>query len=102
MNKSQKPNLTDLERRQIYQILSGCSFNGKLPKGIVSHLGSEFNVTPRTISRIWKQGQISITSGLPYADVESKIKFKSGRKKFCSSLVLKSQRSQFLKDILIN
>jgi hypothetical protein len=101
MNKCQKPNLTDLERRQIYQILSERSFNGKLPKGIISYLGSEFNVTPRTISRVWKQGQISIASGYPYANVESRIKLKSGRKKTCSSLVLPSQSSQFL-NVLIN
>jgi hypothetical protein len=96
LNNSQKPNLTDLERRFIYQFLSERSHEGKLPKGIAAHLSSKFSVTPRTISRIWQQGQRSISDGLPYANVESRIKFKSGRKKNLTFITLHSQKQQIV------
>jgi hypothetical protein len=103
LNKNQKPNLTNLERKQIYYLLSERSYEGKLPKGIITHLSLQFNVNPRTISRIWKQGQRSISDGLQYPNVESRIKFKSGRKKKLTFLALHSQKcSLMFKTIILN
>jgi hypothetical protein len=79
-NRVQKPNLTNSERQKIYDLLNRSSFNGKLPRGILSEVSLRFKVKPRTISRIWHQGQESVASGKE-ADVCSRIKLKSGRKK---------------------
>ncbi|KXN66647.1 hypothetical protein CONCODRAFT_11455, partial [Conidiobolus coronatus NRRL 28638] len=56
-SKVQKPNLTNSERQKIYDLLNRSSFNGKLPRGILSEISLRFKVKPRTISRIWHQGQ---------------------------------------------
>jgi hypothetical protein len=87
--KQQKPNLTDRERESIYSQLSQYSVNGKLPRGLLGEISSQFGVKPRTISRIWHQGQESIRQGFKSANVCSRIKFNSGRKKSYTGSVIK-------------
>jgi hypothetical protein len=102
-NKVQKPNLTNSERQKIYDFLNRCSFNGKLPRGILSEVSLRFKVKPRTISRIWHQGQESIASGKE-ANVSSRIKLKSGRKKNLvhSKLMSKCQPGERIKKVEIS
>jgi hypothetical protein len=90
--KQNKPNLTDIERESIYSLLNKYSFNGKLPRGILGEISSQFGVKPRTISRIWHQGQESIRKGFIRPNVCSKIKFNSGRKKSCTDVMKMYQR----------
>jgi hypothetical protein len=78
--KIQKPNLTNSERQKIYDLLNQSSFNGKLPRGMLTEMSLRFKVRPRTISRIWIQGKKSVASGKE-VNVSSRIKLKSGRKK---------------------
>jgi hypothetical protein len=90
-SKVQKPNLTNSQRQKIYDLLNRSSFNGKLPRGILSEVSLRFKVKPRTISRIWHQGQESVASGKE-ANVSSRIKLKSGRKKNLVHQKLRSKR----------
>jgi hypothetical protein len=86
--KASKPNLTNQERLIIYELLKQNSFNGKLPRGILADISERFGVKPRTISRIWHQGQESLRSGLQYPNVCSRIKINSGRKKNSSKIMV--------------
>jgi hypothetical protein len=94
--KQAKRNLSDYERESIYTILNQNSSHGKLPRGILSEISKRFGVKPRTISRIWYQGQESIKRGYRSPIVCSRIKFKSGRKK-STSLFRTSQGAGFFK-----
>jgi hypothetical protein len=84
--KQNKPNLTDKERAIIYSLLKQSAFNGRLPRGVLGEISQRFGVKPRTVSRIWQQGEESIRRGFMYPNVRSKIKFNSGRKKNCKGL----------------
>lgn len=76
-----KRNLTDQERNGVLQLLLSVSISGKLPTGAISDTASKFNVSTKTISRIWKRAQNCFDQGMINADVASNIKKKSGRKK---------------------
>jgi hypothetical protein len=93
--KKHKPNLTDAERESIYNILSKYSVKGKLPRGLLREISIRFGVKPRTISRIWHQGQKSIKLGFKSADVCSRIKFNSGRKKSCIGSIERLYQNEF-------
>ena len=74
-------NLTDGERNGRLQSFLSLSKSGKLPIGAIQETASKFQVVSKAISRIWKRAQEYFSKGLTYAEVSSKIKFKSGRKK---------------------
>lgn len=73
-------NLTDDERRAIYQHLLAKSVNCKLPRGSITNAANRWNKSRYTIHRIWKRGQESRNSSNSPGNVDSHIKSKSGRK----------------------
>jgi hypothetical protein len=80
-----KPNLTEEERRAIFEELLVCQKNpgtsAKLVKGTLKRVGSKFGVTPETISAIWKRGQQSLADGNIAANISSRKQGNSGRQK---------------------
>lgn len=81
IEKVKKPNLTNSQRQKIYETLLEASLGGKLPHGILTRLGKQFKVSSLTISRIWNQGRRSLSEGSEFANVNSQIPLKSGRKR---------------------
>lgn len=73
-------NLSDDERRAIYEMVLMKLKSGRPTKGAFSEIGAQFNVQAKTVSRIWKAGKQSIEAGNICANVGSKIKVSSGRK----------------------
>lgn len=54
-NKRKNRNLSNDERRAIYDMLLQKSVDGKLKKGTIQLVASFFSIGIRTIQRIWKQ-----------------------------------------------
>lgn len=77
---SQNRNLTDPERRAVYEKLLTHFNDGKLKNGAIAQVAGHFGISTRTVSRIWKRGQDSIAAGSPFADVSSHRKKNCGRK----------------------
>lgn len=73
-------NLTDDQRRAVYEMVLTKLTNGRPVKGAFTEIGTSFNVHPKTVSRIWAAGQQSIANGNVCADVSSKLRGKRGRK----------------------
>lgn len=74
-------NLSDAERRAIYEFLLKCWNGSKLAHGSFKEAAMKFNVCDRTIRRIWKRGELSLANGNLCADVSSRIPGKKGRPK---------------------
>lgn len=73
-------NLSNNDRRAIYQFLLRKSSNGKLKYGSMAYIAKQFETSTRTVRRIWTAGnQTSATEKIP-ANVDSKKKGNSGRK----------------------
>src|SRR5271170_8028946 len=75
-----KKNLTDAERRAVFEYLLRDSNGWKLKKGSISSASDLFSVSTNTISKIWHQGKNSCQDGSP-ADVSARKKGRVGRKK---------------------
>ncbi len=69
-----KKNLTDSQRRAIYQSLLKKSINGKLPIGSMTDLAHQFSTSRRTISRIWKRGRETSTNLFTPGNVDGRKK----------------------------
>lgn len=76
-------NLSNEERNAILQTLLVRSNNNKLPKGTIKDVAGEFKVSSKTISRIWARAGQCTSQGMKFANVNSRIKGNSGRKKLC-------------------
>ncbi|ETV74117.1 hypothetical protein H257_11082 [Aphanomyces astaci] len=79
--KGGKTHLDHDERRSIYESLLAVSSSGILPRGAIVKLARQHNCHPDTVKRVWAGGQSSIREGHISADVSSKIRGNSGRKK---------------------
>lgn len=77
---SQK-NLTEGQRRAVYEFLLGRFEHGKLQYGALKAVANEFGVSSRTINRVWTRGRESLAGGNVYADVSSRMPGKKGRTK---------------------
>lgn len=75
MNRN-KRELTDEQRRMIYDDLQYHSGNGKLKRGMIKCISEKFSVSTQTVSKIWKRGQSTRPS-----NVLSLKKGQVGRKK---------------------
>jgi hypothetical protein len=80
-NRVGKQNLTNDQRRIIYDHILKLSDGGKFTHGSILETSKKFNVSRKTVSRIWSQGQASSANGLFCADVSSKKTGRVGRKK---------------------
>ena len=67
-------NLTDIERRGIYQQLLERTENGVLPCTAYREVARRFGCNPRTVKRVWLCGQASIAAGSPAGNVRSQIR----------------------------
>ena len=56
--------LTDIERNDILQTLLSMSINGKLPKCEDPRKGNKFNVSTKSISRIWHRAKECYDQGM--------------------------------------
>ncbi len=77
---SRSRNLTNSERRAIYEYLLRKSDNGKLGYGAIATTSKYFKVCSKTVSNIWKRGNDSKENMTTGSNVDSKIKSSSGRK----------------------
>lgn len=80
-NKTRKRNLTNPERQALFQELLKRSKDGKLQHGTIRETATRFNISERTVSRIWKRGSETATNYLTPGNVDSRKKGNSGRKK---------------------
>lgn len=71
-----KRELTDLQRREIYDELLGESKSGTLVKGTIKSTASKYRVSTQTVSKIWKRGKETSSS-----NVDSKKRGRVGPKK---------------------
>ncbi|MFI5421594.1 MAG: hypothetical protein ACHQ1H_11555 [Nitrososphaerales archaeon] len=78
---NRKKNLTDSQRRGVYEFLLTRSKNGALQSGSLKATAAQFGVTTRTISNIWSRGKASVANGSVSADVSSRIRGKKSRPK---------------------
>jgi len=72
--------LTDRERQDIYEALLEVSNNGKLKKNSTSVIAYRFNISRRTVQRVWQRAMECRAIGVP-VDVRSKKPNNSGRKR---------------------
>ncbi len=74
-----RTDLNNSERQAAYQKLLQISINGKLPRGAITNTALEFNVSRKTMHRLWKRGQESSTVPMVPANVNNRL-HNSGRK----------------------
>ncbi|PNX75296.1 mariner transposase [Trifolium pratense] len=74
---TRKKSLCNEDRMAIYNTLLGKSVEGRLIRGAIDMVKSQFSVSRSTIQRIWKQGR---NSGV-YVDVSHKLTKNVGRKR---------------------
>ncbi|KAF0699580.1 Aste57867_9868 [Aphanomyces stellatus] len=67
-------NLSDVDRRMIYERLLEISVDGKLPRGSFVKAALHVSCHARTISRLWDQARASIAAGSAVADTSAKMK----------------------------
>ncbi len=72
--------LTNPQRRAIYELLLTKSLDGYLEKGSTRVVAEVFNVSIRTVQRIWKRAQLCIAHGVQI-NVDSRKRYNCGRKK---------------------
>src|SRR5689334_9792145 len=73
-HRDRAPNLTDEERRSVYERILANTQNGVPKKGCFARIASEFNCHFRTVSRIWHRGVESLMMGNVCADVSARKK----------------------------
>ncbi|KAG9416123.1 hypothetical protein AC1031_021898 [Aphanomyces cochlioides] len=78
--KDEGRNLTDSERRAVYDALLLRCDREKPRHGSMQAVAMEYGICSETVNRIWKRGQQSLAAGSVVADVDSKRKGKCGRK----------------------
>jgi hypothetical protein len=76
-----RPNLYDGEHHEVYQYLLGPSIHAQLPSGAILDVASLFAISSKTVSRICKQGCLSLANGLDVANVSSRKTGNVGKKK---------------------
>ena len=67
-------NLTDDERRAVYDMMLKSLVNGKPKYGSQTVVATHFGISKRTVARIWKRGAASFADGAVAANVSSKMK----------------------------
>lgn len=72
--------MSNRERQDMYEALLAISNNGRLKKDSTRIVANKFNVSQRTVQRLWNRAQQCIRQGLP-VDVSSKKPKHCGRKK---------------------
>ncbi|EAZ12962.1 hypothetical protein OsJ_02882 [Oryza sativa Japonica Group] len=77
---SKSKDLTNIQRRGIYQLLLQKSKDGKLEKHTTRLVAQEFHVSIHTVQRIWKRAKICHEQGIA-VNVDSRKHGNSGRKK---------------------
>lgn len=78
-----KPNVSNEVRNAILQALLRRAKHHKLEMGAISETAAAFQLSTKTISRIWQRAKECFENGQNFADVSSKINGNSGRKKKC-------------------
>ncbi len=73
-------NLTDMERHAVYDSMLTMLRKGRPAQGAFSKVAAQYNVHPKTVSRIWHRGRSSLEAGAIVADVSSKRKGSCGPK----------------------
>jgi hypothetical protein len=76
-----KPNLTDDARVGVYQYLLSRSIDGQLRHGSLKDAAIRFNISAKTVSRIWNRGRSSANETTGASDVQSRKKGNVGRKR---------------------
>lgn len=76
-----KQNTSDETREAILQSLLLASADKKLPKGQINRTAERFNVSERTVYRIWTKAKIAFKNSEHVIETKSRIKGNSGRKK---------------------
>ena len=71
-----RKNLTNDERKTIYEILLRLINNGEIKKGMFTNLAHQFFISSDTIRRVWAHGKEGIDG-----DVSSQMQGNVGRKK---------------------
>lgn len=74
-------NLTDETRQSILESLLRLSEDDKLPRGAIQRVADQFKVFRKTVGRIWSRAKECYAKGMKSADVSSRIKGNSGRKR---------------------
>jgi DNA invertase Pin-like site-specific DNA recombinase len=69
-----KLNLSEDQRRGVFEMLLARSNNGKPLHGSKKDVAIHFGIHPRTVARIWKRGHDSLADGAVCADVSSQMK----------------------------
>ncbi|EAZ28266.1 hypothetical protein OsJ_12237 [Oryza sativa Japonica Group] len=72
--------LTNTQRQRIYELLLAKSKDGKLEKDTTRAVAQVFNVSIRTVQRIWKRAKLCIAHGVQ-VNVDSRKCYNCGRKK---------------------
>lgn len=75
MRGKKKKELTNNERAEVVAMLLGISMVGRLPDGIFVKVAKKFDISARTIRRVWQRAKITRKQGKTLTDeVESKNK----------------------------
>lgn len=74
-------NLTNETRQSILEALLRRFKDNKLPRGAIQDIAEQFNVYRKTVGRIWSRAKECYAKGMNFADVRSRIKGNSGRKR---------------------
>ncbi|KAF0710382.1 hypothetical protein As57867_005530, partial [Aphanomyces stellatus] len=78
---SRRPrNLTDVERRVVYERLLAASIGGILPQGATADVARDFGCSTRTVARVWVRGKQSLREGSLVAVVDAKMRGNCGPK----------------------
>lgn len=80
LNSTSKKDLTEQQRREIFEELLKKSAMGKLRRGYVTEVAQLFSVGVRTIHRIWKQANDCVANGAA-VDFSSRKQGRVGRKR---------------------
>ncbi|KAF0714687.1 Aste57867_3751 [Aphanomyces stellatus] len=69
-------NLSDEQRRAVYEMLLELAVDGVLPRGAFTNTAHRIGCNWQTISRLWSQARSSLAQGAAVADVAAKMKGK--------------------------
>lgn len=94
-NGRERPNLSPNTRQAVYHALLELSNNNKLKQGSIKTTANKFNISVKTVSRIWHQARKSLADGAEVADVKSRKKGHVGRK-------LKNFDPELIKSVPLN
>ncbi|XP_027076959.1 uncharacterized protein [Coffea arabica] len=76
-----KKNFTTALKRAIYEMLLKECENGKLSKGVISRVAECFDISTRSVSRIWHEGKCTATAYGHLPNLSPKLVKRVGRKK---------------------